>query len=153
MKHVAVSPYSFAVLMISLLSMVLVGCENMGGTEPTDGSDSVFVAIDTLSETPVTRAIPEPDLLGMWKLNQMWVGNEKLPSTPGESLIEIKDDGTIVSQAPNLSAISSTYTYENGLLAAEAIGGEFQVLSLTASELILSYEVDGEQVRNVYERK
>ena len=140
-------------MIISLFSLVLAGCEGTenAGTEET--TDSLMVIPEEVVDQPAASAVPEPDLIGVWKLNQMWVGSEKLPSTPGESLIEIKDDGSIVSQAPNLSAISSDYDYAGGELTADALGGTLSVLSLTATELVLAYEVDGEQVRNVYVRK
>lgn len=139
-----------------LLCWFLFACDDtqQADTE-ADGTDLV-----ELPDTSATRAIAPaaeqvPELIGTWQLQEMWVGNSQMSvGDVGETYVQFKTNNMVVSMAPNMSPDSSAYQYtpEQQRIEAQALQGEQTIQTLSEDELVLSYEVDGEEVRSVYVR-
>jgi len=143
-------------LLCLLLCCTLFACDDtQQANSDADGADLVETPDTTTSRTIAPAAEQVPELIGTWQLQEMWVGNSQMSvGDVGETYVEFKANNIVVSMAPNMSPDSSTYQYSPAQqrIEAQALQGEQTIKTLSEEELVLSYEVDGEEVRSVYAR-
>jgi hypothetical protein len=145
-------------LSLFLICAGLLACESSSQTDATTTTDSLTVMLPDSGNVGsiISPAEAVPDLLGQWQLQEMWVGNSLMSvGDVGETYLQFKANGTVVSYAPNLSPDSSSYAYApaDQRIEAPALQGTQTIKTLSESELVLTYQVDGEEVRSVYVRK
>mgnify|MGYP006272693085 CR=1 FL=1 len=145
--------------LFGLLALLACDDDTTGQAADDTPADSLSVALpDSSAATPhgTAPAAEVPELIGQWQLQEMWVGNSLMSvGDVGETYLHFKANGTVVSYAPNLSPDSSRYLYRPAAkeISADALQGTQAIKTLDESELVLTYKVDGEEVRSVYTRR
>ena len=139
-----------------LLCCFLLACDDTRQADTGPEATNQVAGPDTTATREVApAATPVPELIGTWQLQEMWVGNSQMSvGDVGETYVQFKPNNMVVSMAPNMSPDSSAYQYspEQQRIEAQALQGEQTIKTLSEDELVLSYEVDGEEVRSVYVR-
>jgi len=144
-------------LLCLLLWLGLMACEETQQSDAAGDEDTMVEVPDSSTSTRAMAPAAEriPQLIGKWQLQEMWVGNSQMSvGDVGETFVEFKSNGRVISTAPNMSPDSSQFLYspEAKRVEAQALQGEQVIKTLNEEKLVLSYQVDGEEVRSVYTR-
>lgn len=144
-------------LLLSLALLLLSACgEDRSETQATEGADladSLTVEVPA-PNYPAPAPQVAPDLLGTWQLEEMWIdGNMMSAAEIGTSYLEFTAEGQVTSLAPGFDPVSSTFSYEEPLILAEALEGQKEILELEADRLVLLESVDNTEVKYVYQKK
>ncbi|MEM8898238.1 MAG: hypothetical protein AAGC85_09035 [Bacteroidota bacterium] len=146
---------SYTLLLCSFL--FFIACENTppqteAQLEETEISPPGLVQVeapDSLSEYPQTLS---PDLLGTWRLVNMEAGEISMSSADfGKSSPTITEEGTLILSTPDLPDQELPFQFIDGSIFTEQ-EGEQHIRRLTQDSLILSQQIDGEEILRIYLR-
>ncbi|MEO0472601.1 MAG: hypothetical protein AAF206_23495 [Bacteroidota bacterium] len=106
-----------------------------------------------LDDTPtVENQSIQPDLLGKWALTSTRFDGEEIPIEAGESSLEFRKDGTMISESAGLSTEMFAFIQEGSRLACNMWDHDQKIVRLNTEELVLAEEVDGQSVEYIYKR-
>ncbi len=144
-------------ILLFLSFLLLLACENTP-TQPETQLEEIEVvppglvqveAPDSLSEYPQTLS---PDLLGTWRLVSIEAGEISISSADfGKSTLTVTEEGTLILATPDLPDQELPFQFIDGSIFTEQ-EGEQHIRRLTQDSLILSQQIDGEEILRMYLR-
>lgn len=139
-------------LFLVSVSVFVVSCDSEESDDSIpEQTDSILI---DLAEDPEPMEIEiAPELVGLWKLEEMKMGANLMAVDIGESSLEFKDDGTLISDSDGVEPASFPYLYQNDQLVSDLWDEAQTITKLTANELILTEVVDGEQIHYIYKKQ
>lgn len=92
-------------------------------------------------------------LIGKWKLKERKMGAQVLEMLENdESTLEFTPEGMLVSESDGFEPESFEFTRTEDLLTSDLWDTAQSIKTLTESELVLVYQVDGVDIDHVYQR-
>ena len=110
--------------------------------------DSIVVE----ENTPAPQQTIEPALIGKWDLVSTSFDGEEIPIEAGESSIEFRKDGTMVSESEGMSTEMFAFIQEADRIACNMWDHDQKIEQITEEKLVLSEEVEGQKVAYNYRR-
>ena len=142
------------ILPLLLMSfLVLFSCED--DKKPTEDQLQDSLAVEDPGMTRgMGQSAMRPELVGTWKQVDMRMGGEPLAQAiPGNSYLQFFNDGSVAITTDDFPPDTAA-VYQNGdMLRSDIWLQEQRIDSLTATRLILTDVVDGEEVAYIYERQ
>lgn len=144
----------FPVLLVSICLLTTISCEE-NTNQVDEHAPEVILSGDSIlvedSDEP-TETI-QAELLGKWSLQSTTIGQEVIPIEEEQSSsIEFRQDGTMVSESDGLPTEMFAFVQVENLLSCSMWDQDQKIIRLTADELLLAEEIDGQSVQYLYKK-
>jgi hypothetical protein len=140
----------------ALLLQACTGTDSQEGQQTQDTLiQQLITPADTLDSLLRPRSIPaEPQLTGAWLLTQIRMDHQELKEDIiGNTRYLFSGDGTLTLSTPDLGSSSSPFSFSGGQVSADVLPQAMKVEELTAERLVLLYQVDGSDIRMIFQRE
>lgn len=138
----------FAIILVLFIFSCDSEKENTDHTMTADSLINIPSEDSVISEITLTS----PGILGKWQLAEMKTGN--VPITDfGQSTIEFLANGDLIAESDQVPAATFSFSEDGEYIRSDLWDSPLRIHTLTGAELILTENVDGEQIQYKYLRK